>query len=29
MFKENEAKSADAEPTNKMIWHGSMTDIIP
>ena len=29
MFKENETKSADAEPTNKVIWQGSTIDIIP
>ena len=29
MFKENEAKSTHAEPTNKVIWQGSTIDVIP
>ena len=29
MFKENKAKSIHAEPTNKVIWQGSMIDVIP
>ena len=29
MFKENKAKSAHAEPTNKVIWQGSTINVIP
>ena len=29
MFKENEAKRAHAEPTKKVIWQGSTSDVIP
>ena len=29
MFKENEAKSAHAEPANKLIWQGSTIDVKP